>query len=53
MDCFKNGNHKGHRVVFKKAAGGCCDCGDSQAWKEQGFCSKHSGKEKEIMIDEK
>lgn len=28
MDCYKNGNHEGHKVIFKKAYGGCCDCGD-------------------------
>lgn len=28
MDCYKNGDHKGHRVFLKKGFGGCCDCGD-------------------------
>ena len=43
MECFKNGNHKGHKVFFKKGGGGCCDCGDHEAWKEEGFCSQHTG----------
>lgn len=43
MDCFKNGNHKGHKVYFRKGCGGCCDCGDPEAWKEEGFCSNHTG----------
>lgn len=42
-DCFKNGNHEGHRYVLKKFAGGCCDCGDPEAWNEKGFCKNHSG----------
>ncbi len=24
-------------------SGGCCDCGDAQAWKQAGFCKKHAG----------
>ena len=28
IDCFKNGDHKGHRVYYRKGMGGCCDCGD-------------------------
>jgi hypothetical protein len=29
MDCFKNGDHTGHKYVAKIAGGGCCDCGDA------------------------
>jgi E3 ubiquitin-protein ligase UBR3 len=25
--------------------GGCCDCGDTTAWKREGFCSRHKGAE--------
>ena len=32
MECFKNGNHEGHKYIAKKAYGGCCDCGDDEAW---------------------
>lgn len=42
-ECFKNGNHEGHRYVFRKFAGGCCDCGDPEAWSQEGFCKNHSG----------
>lgn len=28
LDCFKNGNHEGHKYVIRAAGGGCCDCGD-------------------------
>jgi hypothetical protein len=33
---------KGHKYVFFRAgAGGCCDCGDVEAWKAEGFCKRH------------
>lgn len=43
LECFKNSNHEGHRYVVKKASGGCCDCGDPEAWKSEGFCKAHTG----------
>ena len=40
--CFKGSNHEGHDVAFYHAqAGGCCDCGDPDAWDPAGFCNKH------------
>ena len=40
--CYKNSNHEGHDVAFYHAqAGGCCDCGDPDAWDPQGFCPSH------------
>ncbi|CDW74007.1 zinc finger family protein [Stylonychia lemnae] len=45
QECFEKGNHKGHRVWLKKNVGGCCDCGDPDAWRENGFCSDHKGYE--------
>ncbi len=40
--CFKGSNHEGHDVAFYHAqAGGCCDCGDPDAWDPSGFCTKH------------
>jgi len=39
--------------VIKTAHGGCCDCGDVEAWNEQGFCEKHSGKFEDFKVDEK
>eukprot|EP00980_Cylindrotheca_fusiformis_P000097 scaffold19_cov114-Cylindrotheca_fusiformis.AAC.44 len=48
-NCFTNSNHEGHDVAFYHAqAGGCCDCGDPDAWDPQGFCPHHgptSGKD--------
>ena len=33
---------KGHKYIFFRAGpGGCCDCGDVEAWKEEGFCKRH------------
>jgi len=41
-DCFSNSNHEGHDVAFYHAQeGGCCDCGDAEAWDPKGFCPKH------------
>ena len=32
-ECFSNSDHEGHDVAFYHAqAGGCCDCGDPDAW---------------------
>ena len=36
-DCFSNSDHSGHDVAFYHAqAGGCCDCGDADAWDPKG-----------------
>lgn len=41
-NCFTNSNHEGHDVAFYHAqAGGCCDCGDPDAWDPKGFCPHH------------
>lgn len=40
--CWRDSNHDGHEVYFYHAqAGGCCDCGDADAWSPDGFCSVH------------
>ena len=40
--CFKNGNHEGHRFRSFLSDGSCtCDCGNEQYWKADGFCNKH------------
>jgi hypothetical protein len=42
--CYKQSNHDGHDVAFYHAqAGGCCDCGDPDAWDPKGFCPHHGG----------
>ena len=43
-ECFVAGNHEGHDTRFRVvqgAGGGTCDCGDPDAWKPSGFCTKH------------
>ena len=44
-DCFSQSNHEGHDVAFFHAqeTGGCCDCGDPEAWAPSGFCPNHGG----------
>eukprot|EP01083_Nonionella_stella_P096740 272024_1 len=45
VECFKNSNHADHEFfVYRSSLGGCCDCGDENAWKAHGFCSNHNGK---------
>jgi Putative zinc finger in N-recognin (UBR box) len=40
--CFRNSNHDGHEVYFHRTTpGGCCDCGDPEAWKNEGCCDAH------------
>ena len=43
QDCFHKSDHTGHRVWLKTNVGGCCDCGDPDAWDPKGFCSDHKG----------
>ena len=41
--CFKRSNHEGHDFSFHLAGpGGCCDCGDTEAWNPAGMCDQHS-----------
>ena len=43
-ECFTRSDHEGHDVAFYHAqAGGCCDCGDVDAWDPKGFCDRHGG----------
>ena len=41
--CFKASDHNGHNTSFhySKGSGGCCDCGDSEAWKSEQTCTIH------------
>lgn len=42
LQCYRNGNHEGHDIFFHRTyPGGCCDCGDSEAWDPEGFCTYH------------
>jgi ATP-dependent Clp protease adapter protein ClpS len=42
--CFKCSDHKDHEVYFHRASGrgGCCDCGDIEAWSLCGNCTEHT-----------
>ncbi|KAF9431062.1 hypothetical protein BGZ94_009987 [Podila epigama] len=46
LRCFHGTNHEGHDTSFSVNAGGggCCDCGDSEAWKVDLDCIYHSAK---------
>ncbi|RKP02044.1 hypothetical protein CXG81DRAFT_18219 [Caulochytrium protostelioides] len=41
--CFQASNHHGHDTSFSVAegTGGCCDCGDAEAWKQDIGCVHH------------
>ncbi|KAI8082748.1 uncharacterized protein BX664DRAFT_301151 [Halteromyces radiatus] len=42
--CFHATNHDGHdvKIWISRGAGGCCDCGDPEAWKIPLECRIHS-----------
>lgn len=41
-DCFISSDHEDHEVFFYYThSGGCCDCGDTEAWAPEGFCTRH------------
>ncbi|KAJ6236612.1 ubiquitin ligase e3 alpha-related [Anaeramoeba flamelloides] len=51
-ECFKKGNHFGHDFVIFKSKFGCCDCGNSDVFKEQGFCkNSKTQKENEMKLE--
>ncbi|CAD7969350.1 unnamed protein product [Amoebophrya sp. A25] len=40
--CFNAGEHEGHDYfIYRSDYGGCCDCGDCDAWDVTGFCRYH------------
>ncbi|OXU27651.1 hypothetical protein TSAR_014521 [Trichomalopsis sarcophagae] len=42
VDCFKQSAHKNHKYKMGiSIGGGCCDCGDTEAWKKEPFCKIH------------
>lgn len=41
--CFKKSSHRLHKYKMSTSGGGgCCDCGDSEAWKRDPSCEEHS-----------
>ncbi|EFA01832.1 E3 ubiquitin-protein ligase UBR2 [Tribolium castaneum] len=42
VNCFKNSEHRFHKYKMGTSqGGGCCDCGDVEAWKKAPFCDVH------------
>ncbi|XP_024945572.1 E3 ubiquitin-protein ligase UBR2 isoform X2 [Cephus cinctus] len=42
VDCFKQSGHRNHKYKMGTSnGGGCCDCGDTEAWKKEPFCNMH------------
>lgn len=42
VDCFKRSPHKNHKYKMGTSyGGGCCDCGDVEAWKRDPYCETH------------
>jgi len=42
VDCFKQSAHRNHKYKMGTSnGGGCCDCGDTEAWKNEPFCETH------------
>ncbi|XP_011494451.1 PREDICTED: LOW QUALITY PROTEIN: E3 ubiquitin-protein ligase UBR2 [Ceratosolen solmsi marchali] len=42
VDCFKQSAHRNHKYKMGiSIGGGCCDCGDTEAWKKEPFCKIH------------
>lgn len=45
--CFKKSTHRNHKYKMSTSyGGGCCDCGDPEAWKKEYFCEDHAPVEK-------
>lgn len=43
VECFKVSSHRHHKYKMgQSGGGGCCDCGDTEAWKRDPFCELHS-----------
>ncbi|XP_075234618.1 ubr1 ubiquitin ligase [Lycorma delicatula] len=42
VDCFKKSTHRNHKYKMgTSSGGGCCDCGDTEAWKKEPYCDIH------------
>jgi hypothetical protein len=53
-NCFRESDHVGHEVLFHRTSpGGCCDCGDLEAWNPKGMCSRHRPPPQEEEEEEK
>ncbi|KAI7893972.1 uncharacterized protein EV154DRAFT_119270 [Mucor mucedo] len=52
--CFHATNHDGHDILFSVSpgSGGCCDCGDPEAWKVPLQCKIHTSDKSNTYNDE-
>ncbi|XP_030378399.1 E3 ubiquitin-protein ligase UBR1 isoform X2 [Scaptodrosophila lebanonensis] len=42
VNCFKRSAHRFHKYKMSTSGGGgCCDCGDDEAWKRDQYCEMH------------
>lgn len=42
VSCFKQSSHRHHKYKMSTShGGGCCDCGDPEAWKKDAYCDQH------------
>ncbi|XP_016924050.2 E3 ubiquitin-protein ligase UBR1 [Drosophila suzukii] len=42
VNCFKRSAHRFHKYKMSTSGGGgCCDCGDDEAWKKDHYCQLH------------
>lgn len=42
VNCFKQSAHRHHKYKMgTSGGGGCCDCGDNEAWKQDHYCDEH------------
>jgi hypothetical protein len=46
--CWDPSKHVGHDFSSIIRSGGCCDCGDVEAWSPAGFCNAHGGHDDEV-----
>ncbi|XP_050308066.1 E3 ubiquitin-protein ligase UBR2 isoform X2 [Anthonomus grandis grandis] len=52
VECFKNSTHRFHKYRMGiSGGGGCCDCGDVEAWKKDAFCTLHEAKPEDTEED--
>ncbi|CAH2087795.1 unnamed protein product [Euphydryas editha] len=48
VECFKVSAHRHHKYKMgQSGGGGCCDCGDTEAWKRDPFCELHAAPDNE------
>lgn len=58
VECFKKSEHRNHKYKMATSnGGGCCDCGDTEAWKNYAYCNIHvigtlEGANKGIQLQE-